>query len=37
MMKAVLSADHRVVDRACGAGFMKELKEILENPVRLLV
>jgi len=37
MMKAVLSADHRVVDGAYGAGFMKELKEILENPVRLLV
>jgi len=37
MMKAVLSADHRIVDGAYGAGFMKELKEILENPVRLLV
>jgi len=37
MMKAVLSADHRVVDGAYGAGFMKELKENLENPVRLLV
>ncbi len=37
MMKAVLSADHRVVDGAYGGGFMKELKEILENPVRLLV
>lgn len=37
MMKAVLSADHRIVDGAYGAGFMKDLKEILENPVRLLV
>ena len=37
MMKAVLSADHRVVDGAYVAGFMKELKENLENPVRLLV
>jgi pyruvate dehydrogenase E2 component (dihydrolipoamide acetyltransferase) len=37
MMKAVLSADHRVVDGAYGAGFMQELREILENPVRLLV
>lgn len=37
MIKAVLSADHRVVDGAYGGGFMKELKEILENPVRLLV
>jgi pyruvate dehydrogenase E2 component (dihydrolipoamide acetyltransferase) len=37
MMTAVLSADHRVVDGAYGAGFMKELKEILENPIRLLI
>ena len=37
MMRAVLSADHRVVDGAYGAGFMKELKENLENPVRMLV
>ncbi|MRR06210.1 MAG: 2-oxo acid dehydrogenase subunit E2 [Deltaproteobacteria bacterium] len=37
MMTAVLSADHRVVDGAYGAGFMDELKEILENPVRLLI
>jgi len=37
MMTAVLSADHRVVDGAYGAGFMKQLKEILENPVRLLL
>jgi len=37
MMTAVLSADHRVMDGAYGAGFMKELKEILENPVRLLI
>lgn len=37
MMTAVLSADHRMVDGAYGAGFMKELKEILENPVRLMI
>jgi len=37
MLTAVLSADHRVVDGAYAAGFMKELKEILENPVRLLI
>ncbi len=37
MMTAVLSADHRVVDGAYGAGFMKKLKEILENPVRLVL
>ncbi|MHC1697991.1 MAG: dihydrolipoamide acetyltransferase family protein [Geobacteraceae bacterium] len=37
MMTAVLSADHRMVDGAYGAGFMKELKQVLENPVRLMV
>jgi pyruvate dehydrogenase E2 component (dihydrolipoamide acetyltransferase) len=37
LMKATLSADHRVVDGAYGAGFLHELKSFLENPVRLLV
>jgi pyruvate dehydrogenase E2 component (dihydrolipoamide acetyltransferase) len=37
MMKATLSADHRVVDGAYGAGFLRELKKHLENPIRLLV
>jgi len=37
MMKATLSADHRVVDGAYGARFLRELKSFLENPVRLLV
>ncbi len=31
-MKMTLSCDHRAVDGAMGAGFLKDLKEILENP-----
>jgi pyruvate dehydrogenase E2 component (dihydrolipoamide acetyltransferase) len=37
MMSVTLSADHRVVDGAYGARFLRALKEDLENPVRLLV
>ncbi|MCR9288909.1 MAG: pyruvate dehydrogenase complex dihydrolipoamide acetyltransferase [Bacteroidetes bacterium] len=37
MMRMTLSCDHRVVDGAMGAQFMKTLKEILEEPIRLLV
>lgn len=37
MMKVTLSCDHRVVDGAKGAAFLKTFKEILEDPIRLLV
>jgi pyruvate dehydrogenase E2 component (dihydrolipoamide acetyltransferase) len=37
MMKVTLSCDHRVVDGAMGAEFLKTFKEILEEPVRLLI
>lgn len=37
LMKTTLSADHRVVDGAYGAGFLRELGKCLENPVRLMV
>jgi len=37
VMKATLSCDHRVVDGAVGAAFLKNLKELLEEPLRLLV
>lgn len=37
MMKATISADHRVSDGAHAARFMLELKKILENPVNLLL
>lgn len=36
-MKVTLSCDHRVVDGATGAKFLATFKEILEEPVRLLV
>ena len=36
MMKVTLSADHRVLDGVAAAQFLRELKLVLENPVRLL-
>jgi pyruvate dehydrogenase E2 component (dihydrolipoamide acetyltransferase) len=36
-MKATLSCDHRVVDGAVGATFLKTFKELLEDPRRMLV
>ncbi len=35
-MKVTLSCDHRAVDGAQGASFLKELKRILENPSLML-
>ncbi len=37
VMKVTLSCDHRVVDGASGAQFLKTLKDYLEEPVTLLV
>ncbi len=37
MMKVTLSCDHRVVDGASGAQFLQTLKNMLENPVMMLV
>ena len=37
VMYATLSADHRVGDGAEGAVFMKEFKDLLEKPSRLLL
>jgi pyruvate dehydrogenase E2 component (dihydrolipoamide acetyltransferase) len=37
MIKATLSTDHRVADGAEAARFLVEIKEILENPVALLL
>jgi pyruvate dehydrogenase E2 component (dihydrolipoamide acetyltransferase) len=37
VMKVTLSCDHRVVDGAVGSAFLKTLKELLENPVKILV
>ncbi len=36
-MALSLSCDHRVVDGATGAAFMKDLKQILEKPLNLLL
>jgi pyruvate dehydrogenase E2 component (dihydrolipoamide acetyltransferase) len=37
VMKVTLSCDHRVVDGATGAAFLQTFKEILEDPVRILI
>lgn len=37
VMKVTLSCDHRAVDGAVGADFLKTLKELLEDPVRILI
>jgi pyruvate dehydrogenase E2 component (dihydrolipoamide acetyltransferase) len=37
MMTIALSADHRVTDGAEGAKFIAEVKELLENPARLVL
>ncbi|MBT8326071.1 MAG: pyruvate dehydrogenase complex dihydrolipoamide acetyltransferase [Bacteroidia bacterium] len=37
IMKVTLSCDHRVVDGVTGAKFLNTFKELLEEPVRLLV
>jgi pyruvate dehydrogenase E2 component (dihydrolipoamide acetyltransferase) len=37
VMNVTLSCDHRVVDGATGAAFLQTLKQLLEEPVRMLV
>jgi len=37
IMKVTLSCDHRVVDGAIGSAFLKTFKELLEDPIRILV
>ncbi|TZF82194.1 pyruvate dehydrogenase [Pedobacter sp. BS3] len=36
IMKLTLGCDHRVVDGATGAAFLQTLKQLLEEPIRLL-
>ncbi|WP_372366114.1 pyruvate dehydrogenase complex dihydrolipoamide acetyltransferase [Candidatus Uabimicrobium sp. HlEnr_7] len=37
MMKVCLSCDHRVIDGAVGATFLKDLKDMMEDPIRVLL
>ena len=37
VMKVTLSCDHRVVDGVVGSAYLKTLKSLLEDPVRLLI
>jgi pyruvate dehydrogenase E2 component (dihydrolipoamide acetyltransferase) len=37
VMKVTLSCDHRAVDGAVGSAFLKTLKGLLEDPVRILI
>src|SRR5688500_6250567 len=37
VMKVTLSCDQRVVDGAVGSAFLKTLKGLLEDPVRILI
>ena len=36
LMAMTLSCDHRVIDGAIGAAFLKDLKDIIEDPIRAL-
>jgi pyruvate dehydrogenase E2 component (dihydrolipoamide acetyltransferase) len=36
-MSITMSCDHRVIDGALGAEYLKELRHLLENPALLLV
>ena len=37
IMKVTMSCDHRLVDGATGAAFLQTLKELLEDPIKILV
>ena len=37
IMKVTLSCDHRAVDGAVGAAFLKTFKGLMEDPVRILI
>jgi pyruvate dehydrogenase E2 component (dihydrolipoamide acetyltransferase) len=36
-MKVTLSCDHRVIDGAIGAEFLRTFKKIMENPVAIVL
>jgi pyruvate dehydrogenase E2 component (dihydrolipoamide acetyltransferase) len=37
LMKMTLSCDHRVIDGAVGAEFLRDLKSVMESPIRALL
>ena len=37
VMKVTLSCDHRAVDGAVGSAFLKTFKQLMEDPVRILI
>jgi pyruvate dehydrogenase E2 component (dihydrolipoamide acetyltransferase) len=37
LMKLTLSCDHRIVDGATGSSFLKTIKELIEDPIKILV
>ncbi len=37
VMKVTLSCDHRVVDGAIGAAFLQTFKQLLEDPIRIMI
>ncbi len=37
IMKITLSCDHRIVDGALGAAFLQTLKELIEDPIKILI
>ena len=37
IMKVTLSCDHRIVDGATGSAFLNTVKELIEDPIKILV
>ena len=37
LMKVTLSCDHRIVDGAMGSAFLQTLKELIEDPIKILL